>query len=228
MTTQTVILGDCLEVMKGFAEKQFDLILTDPPYGINVGGKPRERERVQVGIGAVAFGKSGGKGFIPPKSYRGFDDTQIPSKEVFNEMRRISKNQIIFGGNYFTEHLPPSSCWVVWDKDNAESFFADCELAWASFPLAVRKFKWRWFGMLQEQMGENKEFRHHPTQKPIELFKWILENYSKEGQTILDPFLGSGTTLVAAKQLNRNATGIEISEDYCEIAKRRLEQSTLF
>lgn len=194
---------------------------------MSAANRERERERVTVGIGAVAFGKSGNKGYVAPKSYRGFDDTQIPSKEVFEEMRRISKNQIIFGGNYFTEHLAPSSCWLVWDKDNAESFFADCELAWTSFPLAVRKFKWRWFGMLQEQMGANKEERHHPTQKPIELFKWILSNYAKEGQKILDPFLGSGTTLIAAKQLNLTATGIEISPEYCEIARKRIEQQTL-
>ena len=146
---------------------------------------------------------------------------------MFDEIRRVSRNQIIFGGNYFIEHLTNSSCWIVWDKDNGESFFADCELAWTSFDTAVRKFKWKWNGMLQEEMGANKEFRHHPTQKPIELFKWILENYSEEGQTILDPFLGSGTTLIAAKQLNRNAIGIEISPEYCEIAKQRLSQSIL-
>ena len=187
----------------------------------------RERERVTVGIAAVPFGKGGNTRVIYPKSYRGFDDTQIPSKEVFDEIRRISKNQIIFGGNYFASYLGNSSCWIVWDKDNAESFFADCELAWTSFPTAVRKFKWRWFGMLQEQMGANKEERHHPTQKPIELFKWILSNYAKEGQSIIDPFLGSGTTLIAAKQLNLNATGIEISPEYCEIARQRLSQNIL-
>ena len=194
---------------------------------MSAANRERERERVTVGIAAVPFGKGGDTRKIYPKSYRGFDDTQIPSKEVFDEIMRVSKNQIIFGGNYFASYLGNSSCWIVWDKDNAESFFADCELAWTSFPTAVRKFKWRWFGMLQEQMGANKEERHHPTQKPIELFKWILSNYAKEGQSIIDPFLGSGTTLIAAKQLNLNATGIEISPEYCEIARQRLSQNIL-
>lgn len=141
-------------------------------------------------------------------------------------MMRISKNQIIFGGNYFVEYLKNSSCWLVWDKDNGESFFADCELAWTSFRTAVRKFKWRWYGMLQEDM-KNKEYRFHPTQKPVELMKWVLQNYSVEGQTILDPYLGSGSVAVACKELNRNYIGIEISDYYCKIAEERLRQEVL-
>ena len=190
--------------------------------------RERERERVKVGIAAVPFGKSksGTKRIVAPKSYWGFDDTQIPDKRYFDEMLRISKNQIIFGGNYFVEYLYNSSCWIVWDKDNGESFFADCDLAWTSFKTAVRKFKWRWYGMLQEDM-KNKEIREHPTQKPIELFKWILMNYSQESDLILDPFLGSGTTAVAAKQLGRDFIGIEISPKYCEISRERLRQEVL-
>lgn len=223
MSEQTIIQGDCLEVMRGFADKSFDLVLTDPPYGINVGGKQRERERerVTVGIAAVPFGKGGDTRKIPPKSYRGFDDSRIPEQEVFKEMQRVSKNQIIWGGNYFAAHLGNSSCWLVWDKKNDESFFADCELAWTSFETAVRMFRFRWFGMLQEDM-KNKEYRYHPTQKPVELFKWCLEKYSDEGQTILDPFAGSGTTALASKMLNRVSTSIEISPEYCQIARDRL------
>jgi len=141
-------------------------------------------------------------------------------------MFRVSKNQIIFGGNYFIEYLKNSPCWIFWDKDNQESFFADGELAWTSFKTRTRKFKWRWFGMLQEDM-KNKEFREHPTQKPVELMKWILLNYSKENDLILDPFLGSGTTAVACQNLHRNFIGIEISPEYCEIAKSRLRQHPL-
>ncbi len=185
----------------------------------------RERERVTVG-GAKPFGNSGNTRIISPKSYRGFDDSRIPSKEVFTEMMRVSKNQIIFGGNYFIEHLTNSSCWIVWDKDNGESFFADCELAWTSFSTAVRKFKWKWNGMLQEQMGHNKEYRHHPTQKPIELMKWCLENYSKEGEIIFDPFAGSCTTAIACKQLKRDFICVEISPDYCKIGEDRLSASS--
>src|SRR3990167_8661383 len=217
---------DCLEFMKTLPDKCIDLVLTDPPYGINV-GKPftreRERERVKVG-GAKPFGKKGQswyKGSIAPKSYLGFDDTRIPNREVFNEMIRISKNQIIFGGNYFVEHLSNSSCWLVWDKDNGKSFFADCELAWTSFKTAIRKYKWKWNGMLQEDM-KNKDFRHHPTQKPVELMRWCLENYSKEGDLILDPFGGSCTTAVACKQLKRDYICVEKIEEYVLICNERL------
>lgn len=219
-----IIQGDCLEVMKQMPDKCVDLLIADPPYGINV-GRPikREREKVQVG-GAKPFGKGRNTRSIAPKSYRGFDDSRIPSKEVFDEMFRISKNQVIFGANYFTEYLKNSSCWFVWDKDNGESYFADCELAWTSFDTAVRKFKWKWNGMLQERMGEAKEERYHPTQKPIPLLAWILRNYSKETDIILDPFLGSGTTGIAASMLNRKFIGIEISPDYCKIAEERIRQ----
>lgn len=142
-------------------------------------------------------------------------------------MIRISKNQIIFGGNYFVEYLKNSSCWIVWDKDNGESFFADCELAWTSFDTAVRKFKWKWNGMLQEVMGKGKEERFHPTQKPVELMSWILQNYSEEGMTIFDPFLGSGTTAIAAKKLKRNYIGVEIDPYYVQVANDRLRQDIL-
>ena len=160
----------------------------------------------------------------------GFDDTKIPNKEVFEEMMRISKNQIIFGGNYFVEHLSNSSCWLVWDKDNGESFFADCELMWTSFKTAIRKYKWKWNGMLQEQMGRNKEERYHPTQKPIELMRQILRDYSKEGEIIFDPFLGSGSTAIACKLDKRNYIGCEISPKYCKIAEARIKSisNTLF
>jgi len=145
-------------------------------------------------------------------------------------MMRVSKNQIIFGGNYFVEHLSNSSCWLVWDKDNGESFFADCELMWTSFKTAIRKYKWKWNGMLQEQMGRNKEERYHPTQKPIELMRQILRDYSKEGEIIFDPFLGSGSTAIACKLDKRNYIGCEISPEYCKIAEDRIKSisNTLF
>ena len=139
------------------------------------------------------------------------------------EVGRISKNQVIFGGNYYSDYLPASSCWIVWDKDMIGGNFADCELAWTSFNTAVRIFKWRWCGMLQEDMT-NKELREHPTQKPLALFEWILKNYSKENDIILDPFMGSGVTLEACKLMGRKYIGIEINPDYCKIAKERLAQ----
>ena len=160
------------------------------------------------------------------KDYGSLDwDNQIPSKEYFNEMRRISKNQIIFGGNYFAEHLANSPCWIVWDKDNTGDF-ADCELAWTSFKTAVRKFTHRWNGMIQHDM-KNKDYRYHPTQKPLRLMRWCLSKYAKEGDTILDPFMGSGTTLRAAKDLGFDCVGIEINPDYVKIAQDRLKQEVL-
>jgi hypothetical protein len=145
-------------------------------------------------------------------------DDAPPSPEVFAEIFRVSKNSIIFGGNYFG--LPASPCWIVWDKDNSGDF-ADCELAWTSFSTAVRKFKSRWNGMLQEDM-KHKEKRYHPTQKPVKLFMWILEKYSKPGDLILDPFLGSGTTVIACQKTGRHCVGIEQIPEYVEIARARL------
>jgi site-specific DNA-methyltransferase (adenine-specific) len=133
---------------------------------------------------------------------------------------RISKNQIIWGGNYFP--VLPSPCWIVWDKDNSGNF-ADCELAWTSFNTAVRKFKWRWNGMLQEKMGDNKETRIHPTQKPVALYKWLLKNYAKEGDKIFDSHLGSGSIAIACHDMKFSLVGCEIDKDYFDAAMKRFE-----
>ncbi len=203
----TIYNEDCLETMKRIPDGTIDLILTDPPYGIGE---------------AKGKNKSRGKA-TKAKDYGTHDwDDEIPSKQIFDEMFRISKNQIIFGGNYFIEYLSNSPCWIVWDKDNTGDF-ADCELAWTSFTSATRLKKHRWNGMLQEDMS-NKEYRFHPTQKPLPLFKWILNNYSKTGEIVYDPFLGSGTTALACKDLGRRFIGSEISKEYCAIAESRLAQ----
>lgn len=141
-------------------------------------------------------------------------------------MLRVSKNQIIFGGNYYADWLPASSCWIVWHKDNMGTDFADCELAWTSYKTAVRYFRWRWNGMLQENMA-NKEQRYHPTQKPLPLMKWILNKYAKEGSTIFDPFMGSGTSMVAAKEMGFDYIGCDIDERYVKITEMRLNQEVL-
>ncbi len=198
---------DCLEFMKKLPDNYFDLCITDPPYGINIGSKV------------------GGDKLAPVKEYNAFNDSKIPEKEYFDEIVRVSKNQIIFGGNYFLEYLKNTSCFIVRDKDNSGNF-ADCELAWTSFKSAVRKFKFKWQGMLQENM-RFKEERFHPTQKPIALGRWLIENYAKENDTIFDPFAGSGTFLLSAKQLNHKWIGCEKESDYCEIIKKRLQQNTL-
>lgn len=211
-----IIQGDCLEIMKSMPDKSFDCVITDPPYGL---GQDKDQKR------KAGYQGKNQKGIRKDYGYSDWD--KLPNKQYFNEIMRVSKNQVIFGGNYF--ELPPSSCWLVWDKDNGNNDFADCELAWTSFTSAVRKIKHRWHGMLQQDMSQ-KEYRQHPTQKPVPVMRWIIENYTKKGDTILDPFMGSGTTLVASKQLGRNATGIEISEEYCNIARKRLQsiQKPLF
>ena len=208
----SIICGDCLEVMKEWPDNCVDLVLTDPPYGKRllskngyVVGKPNER-------------------CLAKRKFYGVQqwDNEIPQKETFQRMFDIGKEQIIFGGNYMVEHLPARSCWIVWDKDNIASPFADCELAWTSFSAGAKIVKWRWNGMLQEP-NYAKEIRQHPTQKPLGVMRWILERYSKPNDLILDPFCGSGTTCVAAKMLGRRYIGIDISEKYCEIARQRLE-----
>jgi site-specific DNA-methyltransferase (adenine-specific) len=209
-----IINGDCLEIMKQMPDKCVDLVLTDPPYGI---GADKNKRANQKHGKAAAISKDYGVG--------DWDDAP-PPKEIFDEIFRVSKNQIIFGGNYFINHLTPSSCWIVWDKNNGDNGYADCELAWTSFKTAVRKYKYTWHGMIQENM-KYKEVRQHPTQKPVPVMEWLLENYSEPGQIILDPFAGSGTTLVAAQKFQRPYIGIEISPEYCKIAEQRLKQQVL-
>lgn len=163
---------DCMDGMKEFPDKYFDLAVVDPPYGIGESGEKNHTR------GKMAMAKD----------YKPFDgiDLKAPDKKYFDELLRVSKNQIIFGANHFISRMPyDSHCWIVWDKDNGETDFADCELAWTSFDTAVRKFKYRWQGMLQENM-KNKEFRIHPTQKPKALYDWIFSRYAERGMKFLD------------------------------------------
>jgi DNA modification methylase len=201
--------GDCLEIMPelGF----MSLCITDPPYGINIAKTGR------VG-GTKPFGKSGGPE-IKPKEYPKSDwDASPPPRIAFEIIRAASQDQIIFGANYFSNYLPPSKCWLVWDKDNTGNF-SEAELAYTSFDLALRKIRWRWNGMLKEAPEE----RFHPTQKPVGLFAWILEKYGQDAVSVLDPYLGSGTTALACERLKKRWVGIEISEEYCAIAAKRIE-----
>ena len=199
--------GDCRVIVPQLGT--VDLVITDPPYGIGEArGKNKSRGRLAVS-----------------KDYGISDwDNSPPPSWLIELIRSMSKYQVFFGGNYFS--LPPSSCWLVWDKVNGESDFADCELAWTNFPKAVRRIQWRWAGMLQEDMS-NKEYRCHPTQKPLAVMKWVISQAPKECKTLLDPFMGSGTTLVAAKALGLSAIGVEMDESYCESAAKRLSQEIL-
>ena len=204
-----IINADCLDILKQLPDKCIDLVLTDPPYGI---GESKGKN------------KSRGK-LAPAKDYGNKDwDNATPSGDVFAEIIRVSKHAIIFGGNYFVEHLANSPCWIVWDKHNGENDFADCELAWTNFKTAVRKYDWVWAGMLQQDM-KNKEIRIHPTQKPVGLFMKILQDYSNENDLVLDCFSGSGTTAVACHNLHRRFICIERDKEYCEASIKRLEEA---
>jgi DNA modification methylase len=210
--------GDCLSVLASMPaiDRRAGLLLTDPPYGIGEArGKNSSRSK--------PFGKSRSR-IIHATDYGVAEwDNAPPDSWLLSFVRSLAPWQIVFGGNFFD--LPPSSCWLVWDKDNSGDF-ADCELAWTNLPKAVRKFVWRWNGMLQEDMA-NKEQRWHPTQKPEAVMRWAIGQAPDDCAVILDPFMGSGTTLRAAKDLGRRAIGIEIEERYCEIAAKRLSQEVL-
>jgi site-specific DNA-methyltransferase (adenine-specific) len=151
--------------MRQFPDKFFDLAVVDPPYGINMDG------------GVIGISRKAKNVQYTKKSW----DSDAPDESYFKELQRVSKNQIVFGANHFISRIPlDSSCWIVWNKENGENPFADCELAWTSFKTAVRMFTFRWQGMLQGNM-KHKEVRIHPTQKPVALYAWIFKNFSKGG-----------------------------------------------
>jgi len=198
---------DNMVLMARYPDKYFDLAIVDPPYGIDLTNQSQ--------------GKGGG---VAKKiEYKKTDwDKYSPNIEYFKELKRVSKNQIIWGANHFISKIPfDSSCWIVWDKDNGDTDFADCELAWSSFKTSVRKVKWKWSGMLQQNM-KNKEVRIHPTQKPIYLYKWILEKYAKQGDKILDTHLGSGSIAIACHDLEYDLTACELDTEYYDAAMKRI------
>lgn len=205
----TLYEGDCLEVMPTLG--QFDAVVTDPPYGIGEGArKTQTRQRVAGGNSAAKADQN---------TYAGGDwDTKPASAETIEMIRAQAARQIIFGGNYFD--LPPSSCWLVWDKQNGSNDFADCELAWTNLNMAVRRVYWRWNGMIRK----GDDVREHPTQKPVGVMEWCL-GHVPDAETILDPFMGSGTTGVACANLGRKFTGIELDPDYFDIACKRIEDA---
>lgn len=201
---------DCMIGMRRYPDKYFDLAVVDPPYGIGEsGGKNKTRSLL-----------------TKSKDYKPFfgKDLEPPGKEYFSELARVSKNQIIFGANHFADRLvnPSSSCWLVWDKENGKTDFADCELAYTSFNTAVRIFRFRWQGMLQGNMKQ-KEVRIHPTQKPVALYAWIFQNYAKPGQKILDTHMGSQSSRIAAFEANLEFTGFEIDKTYFDLGNERFE-----
>ena len=212
-----VYLMDCMEGLKQIPDKYFDLAIVDPPYGIGASADSRVGGSYTVNMGGV-------KKKVAAKQYTPKDwDFEKPTTEYWNELKRVSKNQIVWGGNYFVENLKDSACWLVWNKRNGENNNADCELAWTSFKTAVRMFDWKWNGMLQQNM-KDKEERMHPTQKPKALYEWLLKNYAKESDKILDTHLGSGSSRIAACKANLPFMGFELDEDYFKASVKRFEQ----
>jgi len=210
MKLNRIINADCMEIMKDIPDKYFELAIVDPPYGIKQDGR-KNHTRSKIA-------KS--KDYSNSTKY----DNNAPDKKYFDELFRISKNQIIFGANHFISKIPyDSSCWIVWDKDNGLNDFADCELAWTSFNTAVRKFKWRWQGMLQENMS-NKDKLIHPNQKPLSMLRWILCNYAKTGDKIIDTHSGSGSLACACHLEKFDFLAIELDEDYYRDSVKRLDE----
>jgi len=213
---------DCMKLMAEYPDKHFDLAIVDPPYGIDYGNVNK-------------FGKHTGKAFARSKDYGKTDwDKSAPNSDYFDLLQRKSKNQIIWGANHFIDNMPfnvSSPCWIVWDKKTGDNLFADCELAWTSFKTAVRKFDYMWKGMFQEKM-HCKEVRIHATQKPVDLYKWLLKNYAKEGDKILDTHLGSGSIAIACHDYKFDLVASEIDKEYYDATMKRvsnhLAQTVLF
>lgn len=194
-------LGDCREILPHLPK--VDLVLTDPPYGIGeAAGKNKSRGKLAV---AKDYGNDE------------WDNSPIDD-ELLDMTIHAGKNAIIFGGNYF--NVPPSPCWLVWDKENGASDFADCELAWTNLQKAVRLKRFMWNGMLRAN-GERRG--DHPTQKPIGVMQWALDLAPKTTLTVADPFMGSGTTGVACVDMGKTFYGIEREQKYFDIACKRIE-----
>lgn len=198
--TATLYHGDCMDLMDTLADKAFDLAIVDPPYGINVNHSMGRR----AGNKASDF---------KPAVW----DNEPPAVEYFNELKRISKNQVIWGANHFIDRIGmPSSCWIVWDKLFSEEVsFASCELAYTSFQTVTKRIK----------LSSARPDGIHPTQKPVKLYEWLLTNYAKQGDKILDTHLGSGSSAIAANKLGFQFTGIELDKDYFNAACKRIEKA---
>lgn len=196
----TIINVDCMTYMSTLPDKYFDLAVCDPPYGIDIN---------------ISMGRRKGGVKSTYHKFAGEDKT-IPNEDYFMELSRVSINQIIWGGNYMTDFLYPSACWVMWDKGFSQDVsFAQYEMAWTSFKSSAKKFEFN--------AAANKD-RIHPTQKPVKLYEWLLTNYAKPGQKIFDSHMGSGSSAIACNNLGFEYVGCELDKDYFEAACKRIEQ----
>ena len=196
---------DCMEYMATLPDKAFDLAIVDPPYGLGIDGNKEQRWK---------------NGSLKRKAHdiKGWD-SNIPNYEYFNELMRVSKNQIIWGGNYFTEFLPPVKAWIFWYKGQQDLTMSDGEMAWTSLDKVTRMVNIHRTHIWQEKPM-------HPTQKPVKLYEWLLTNYAKKGQRVFDSHLGSGSSAIAAHYFGVDFVGCELDKDYFEAAKARFDMAT--
>ncbi len=202
---------DCMNLMARYEDNYFDLAIVDPPYGIGFGEFNRTNK------------DSNGNRYKANKYKQGNWDDSIPTDDYFVELKRVSKNQIVWGGNYFP-FLWKKGCkgFIFWFKDNPVPNFSDGELAYTSFNKVAKQFNYRYYGNLEGNTSAKEKY--HPTQKPIALYEWLLMNYAKEGDKILDTHLGSGSIAIACHNLGYELTGCELDKDYYEAAIKRIEQ----
>jgi len=210
----TITNEDNMELMARYPDKYFDLAIVDPPYGINI-HKMNYTQSIKGGV-------------TKRNDYSAITDwdSNVPNQEYFNELFRVSKNQIIWGGNYF--ELPLTKSWIIWDKKTEEKYsndFADCEMAWNSFNKPAKVVRYLWSGMLQPNM-KDKQKRIHPTEKPYQLYKWILDKYAKESDKILDTHLGSGSIAIACHDYGFDLTACELDKEYFDKAMQRINNYT--
>lgn len=225
--TNKCVLLDRMEYLSSFPDLFFDLVVDDPPYGIGEDGSKNKTR------GKHVRQKNGSKAVAKAKDYTTTAwDKEPPPPEYFDLVFRKSKNQIFWGANHYITRIgKDSSCWLVWDKDNGQTDFADVEMAWTSFKGAARLFKFRWSGMLQGNM-KNKEIRIHATQKPVALYKWTLAKYAKPGQKIGSFHVGSGSDRIACYELGMNFWGCENNHEIFAAQEKRfnnhIKQLNLF
>jgi len=204
---------DNMELMARYEDNHFDLAIVDPPYGIEMAKTTNIPN--------------------PKKGFRGNElhkekkwDNETPEQKYFDELKRVSKNQIIWGGNYFTDKLKPTKSWIFWSKKETKtqgSNFSDGELAWTSFKKVTTLFEYGWIG-IDYCNNDRKQKKIHPTEKPIALYEWLLDNYAKKGDKILDTHLGSGSIAIACHNRKFDLTACELDKEYYTKAMERLEQ----
>jgi len=202
-----VYLEDCVKALKRFNDNHFDLAIVDPPYGLGMG---------TVSIPSEKNTNSQQKFYKDLKSKRWDDNT--PNKEYFDELKRVSKNQIVWGWNYYVSYFNDCPSYIVWNKE-ASGNYSDCEMAWCSIKGTNKIFKWLWNGFRKQQPEE----RIHPTQKPVALYDWILEQFGSDANLILDTHVGSGSSRIACNKAGKQFVGFEIDKDYYEAQEKRFK-----